>query len=312
MDEDLAPRDRRRERVHLPQMDRCRTPVFPEARVRKAERDREAQKPSPFGPRNDCELPRRHLRSSEIEHPRDPAVTKGMDLIRIGHVALRGIYLGPYSTPDIPGKRATLFNLLPGDMTDARGGIRRSRHPRSGTALDRLSTGRPRAWGSAPETQIARTEVTRGSVGELARRVASHLWAGFTRFPLRGLVHDHPDKRNHLSVPRGPARHDRVVQVVEGVVRRSEAAAAVRVGSDPGELPVRVVRGTRHARDEDAHEEGGGAPDIGGARGEWCLGVRQHHVRGATGVLVEGVDVEDRDRTLTEHPAGKPVRAYWK
>src|SRR5206468_273946 len=56
--------------------------------------------------------------------------------------------------------------------------------------------------------------------------------------------------------------------------RRSKPAAAVRVGSGPGELRVRVVRGTRHARDEDAHEEGGRAPDIGRARGEWCLGVR--------------------------------------
>src|SRR5439155_26993201 len=111
MDKDLAPRDRRRERVHLPQMDRCRTPVFPEARVRKAERDREAQKPSPFGPRNDCELPRRHLRSSEIEDPGDPAVTKGMNHIRIGHVALRGIYLGPYSTRTFPasGQRCSTF-----------------------------------------------------------------------------------------------------------------------------------------------------------------------------------------------------------
>src|SRR2546426_12788484 len=83
MDEDLAPGDRRRERVHLPQMDRCRAPVFMEARVRKAERDREAQKPSPFGPRNDGELPRRHLRSSEIEHPGDPAIAQRMYLIRI-------------------------------------------------------------------------------------------------------------------------------------------------------------------------------------------------------------------------------------
>src|SRR5437870_7203902 len=146
MDEDLAPRDRRRERVHLPQMDRCRTPVFPEARVRKAERDREAQKPSPFGPRNDCELPRRHLRSSEIEHPRDPAVTKGMDLIRIGHVALRGIYLGPYSTRTFPASGQRCSTFCPGHDGHAR------RYPPvatpslgygTGSALDRT----PKGWG---------------------------------------------------------------------------------------------------------------------------------------------------------------------
>src|SRR2546428_10317401 len=94
MDEELAPWDRRRERAHLPEMARCRTPVFTVARVRKAERDCEAQKPSPFGPRNDGELPRRHLRASEVEHPRDPAVAQGKDLIRIGYVAHRVLRLG--------------------------------------------------------------------------------------------------------------------------------------------------------------------------------------------------------------------------
>src|SRR3989442_12973565 len=122
MDEDLAPRDRGRERSYLPQMDRCRTPVFTEARVRKAERDREAQKPSPFGPRNDRELPRRHLRASEGEHPRDPAVAQGMDLIRIGYVAHCGLRLGPYSTQAFPasGQRCSTFCR---DLTD---GARRS------------------------------------------------------------------------------------------------------------------------------------------------------------------------------------------
>src|SRR5438876_12378991 len=91
-------------------MDRGCTPVFTEARVRKAERDCEAEKPSPFGPQNDGELPRRHLRSSEVEHPRDAAVAQGMDLIRIGHVAHRGLHW-PLLDPDIPGKGTPLFNL---------------------------------------------------------------------------------------------------------------------------------------------------------------------------------------------------------
>src|SRR3989442_2133879 len=86
-------------------MDRCRAPVFTEARVRKAERDCEAQKPSPFGPRNDGELPRRHLRASEVEHPRDPAVAQGMDLVRIAYVAHRQIRLGPYTTHAFPPSR---------------------------------------------------------------------------------------------------------------------------------------------------------------------------------------------------------------
>src|SRR5437879_12693776 len=101
MDEDLAPGDRRRERVHLPQVDCGSALVFTEARVRKAECDREAQKPSPLGPRNDGELPRRHLRASEIEHPRDPAIPQGMYLIRIGHVNTADT-LGRYSTREFP------------------------------------------------------------------------------------------------------------------------------------------------------------------------------------------------------------------
>src|SRR3989449_7258451 len=98
-------------------MDRCRTPVFTEARVRKAEGECEAHKPSPFGPRNDGELPRRHLRAAEVEHPRDPAVAQGMDLIRIGYVAHRGLRLGPYSTQAFPasGQRCSTFCR---DLTD--------------------------------------------------------------------------------------------------------------------------------------------------------------------------------------------------
>src|SRR2546428_5083832 len=156
MDEELAPWDRRRERAHLPQMDRCRTPVFTVARVRKAERDCEAQKPSPFGPRNDGELPRRHLRASEVEHPRDPAVAQGMDLIRIAYVAHRVLRLGPYSTQafQASGQRCSTFCR---DLTD---GPRRvsGRHDTMRECDTRIDF-RPdvcRLAGVAPTARVAR------------------------------------------------------------------------------------------------------------------------------------------------------------
>src|SRR5437899_8310432 len=113
-------------------MDRCRTPVFTVARVRKAERDCEAQKPSPFGPRNDGELPRRHLRASEIEHPRDPAIPQGMYLIRIGHVNTADP-LEPYSTRAFPASGRRCSTFCPGGAGHARRAP--PRHPRSGTVL---------------------------------------------------------------------------------------------------------------------------------------------------------------------------------
>lgn len=61
------------------------------------------------------------------------------------------------------------------------------------------------------------------------------------------LVDNYSDERDYLGIPRCPACHDRVVQVVDGVVRGPQASAAQRVGSDPGELRVCVVRGSCHS-----------------------------------------------------------------
>src|SRR5713226_6921482 len=48
VDEDLPPRDRPRKGVHLPEVDRRCTSVFAEIRVRRTERDGEAQELAPF------------------------------------------------------------------------------------------------------------------------------------------------------------------------------------------------------------------------------------------------------------------------
>src|SRR2546422_8523058 len=138
-------------------MDRCRTPVFTEARVRKAEGECEAHKPSPFGPRNDGELPGRPPRAAEVEHPRDPAVAQGMDLIRIGYVAHRGLRLGPYSTQAFPasGQRCSTFCR---DLTD--GARRVSGHHDTMRECDTQIDFRPDVCelaGVAPTAQVARS-----------------------------------------------------------------------------------------------------------------------------------------------------------
>src|SRR3989442_1945088 len=143
MDEDLAPRDRRGQGVHLPEMDCRRTPILAEFRVHRSEGNREAQKHSSFGPRDDGELPRRHLRAPEVEHPGDPAVAQGMDLIRIGFVAHRWLRLSSYSTQasQTSQQRCKTFCRA---LTECAEAPRPSRHDarvQLGSTSDRMASG---------------------------------------------------------------------------------------------------------------------------------------------------------------------------
>src|SRR2546425_11060235 len=105
----------------------------------------------------------------------------------------------------------------------------------------------------------------------------------------------HSDKRDHLRVPTGPAGHDWGAEVVNRIVVHYKAGAVERVGL-PGacEHRVRVVRRTRHARDEDAQVV---CPDVcpvvGRSGGEGRLRVHQDHIRGASLLLVKQVNVKD-------------------
>src|SRR5207245_5180513 len=143
---------------------------------------------------------------------------------------------GPLLDPGIPGKRATLFNFLPGPDRRCAEGLRPSRHDARVRHSDRLPTGCLRARWSCPYR--AGCTRSRRATPKSGRRTgldwAAHAWwLGLPRFLLRELVHDHPDERNHLGVQRGPARSERVGRLVVGGVDRSEPGAVVRIEFSP-------------------------------------------------------------------------------
>src|SRR5256886_12647829 len=105
----------------------------------------------------------------------------------------------------------------------------------------------------------------------------------------------HSDKRDHLRVPGSPAGYDWVGEVANWIVVHPKAGAVERVGLPRArEHSVRVVRRSRHARDEDAQVVCTYVcPVVGRSSTERRLRVHQDHVRGASFLLVKQVNVKD-------------------